>query len=137
MFRNNKGFTLVEVLLAIPIFILSLMIFSHLITYLNHSSHYVDYETFQFFHFIEDELRQSYRQEIKDNKIFFHKDSGDVVLFEQYNHQIRRRVNQTGHEVLLNNIKMLEVKRRHGYIYTTITKTNEAVIEKVFNPLKE
>ena len=52
---------------------------------------------------IKKEIRLTTRAELISNRLILTKDS-DTIQYEQYGTSIRRRVNSTGHEVILQNV---------------------------------
>ncbi|PLR76508.1 competence protein comGF [Bacillus sp. V3-13] len=55
------------------------------------------------------EIRMSERIEIQGDKLFIEK-GGSIILYEKYGSKIRRRVDNAGHEILLQNVSTVEFK---------------------------
>lgn len=113
---NNKGYTLLSALLSLTIlctitfFIIYLINPMNVLTSYNYFSHY---EIRQFQFFIQSELNKSKNILIEKDKIHFIYDDETIVTFEKYNDVIRRRVNFTGHEIILQNVSQLDIKRKN------------------------
>jgi competence protein ComGF len=52
---------------------------------------------------IKKEIRMSSRAEVVSGKLFLTK-GADTIIYEKYGSNIRRRVNSTGHEIILQNV---------------------------------
>ena len=123
---NDKGYTLLSLLFSLSI----LFIISPLTIYLikpindlNQAHYYPYYEMNQFKFFIQNELNQSENIELNQNKIHFHRADKTTVTIEIYNDQIRRRVNHSGHEILIRNVQQFDVNRINDYYFEiTITR---------------
>ncbi|SDN18038.1 competence protein ComGF [Tenuibacillus multivorans] len=68
-----------------------------------------DMELRQFHFFVDQALNQSIQVQLEENGIHFIQQDGIKVTYERYNHIIRRRVNDQGHEILLRNVSHYEV----------------------------
>jgi competence protein ComGF len=105
---GNKGFTLVEALLGLSAFCLLaslLPIFFQVLNNINHGNsrlHAMEWEVFS--NQIKKEIRMSQRINPQVNKLFLTKDT-DIILYEQFGTNLRRRVNLSGNEILLQNVK--------------------------------
>jgi len=53
---------------------------------------------------IKKEIRTSSHAEIVSEKLILTKDT-DTVIYEKYGSNLRRRVNSTGHEIILQNVR--------------------------------
>lgn len=52
---------------------------------------------------IKKEIRVSSRADVIAGRLYLTKDS-DTIIYEKYGSNLRRRVNSTGHEILLQNV---------------------------------
>lgn len=52
---------------------------------------------------IKKEIRMSTNAEVVSGKLYLTKDA-DTIIYEKYDSNIRRRVNFTGHEIILQNV---------------------------------
>jgi competence protein ComGF len=104
---NNHGFTLVETLFAFSIFTIIIFFISpvfHLIlnnTDLKERLQLMEWEVFC--SQIKKEIRMSQNAEVVAGNLVLSKD-GQTVIYEKYNTLLRRRVNNSGHEILFQNV---------------------------------
>jgi competence protein ComGF len=111
--QNEKGFTLVEALIALMVFCI-LMAFLPLgirtvlsDEYLNRRIQRLEWEVFN--SQIKKEVRVSHQVTVQNNKLLLQK-NGDTILYEKYGTNIRRRVNFSGHEILLQNVASVQFR---------------------------
>jgi competence protein ComGF len=104
---NNKGYTLIESLLSFTIFcMISLcipLIMKGFSTIKNDlvPPHYYEWNLFN--ESLRYELWRGESVKVTPDKISFMV-SGESISYEKYNHSIRRRVNNRGHEVVLQAV---------------------------------
>ncbi|MGM0853062.1 MAG: competence type IV pilus minor pilin ComGF [Bacillota bacterium] len=104
---NNKGYTLIEALLSLTVFcMISLcipLIMKGFTTIKNDMvpPHYYEWNLFN--ESLRHELWRGQSVVITPDKISFLV-SGESISYEKYNHSIRRRVNNQGHEVVLQSV---------------------------------
>jgi|SRR4051812_392215 competence protein ComGF len=107
VFSNEKAFTLIEVLIAFSIF--STIIFFmapifHII--LNQKSMQIELQGMEWEVFcsqVTKEIATASHAEVLSGKLILTKGS-DTILYEMYGSNLRRRVNLTGHEIILQNV---------------------------------
>jgi competence protein ComGF len=129
---NSQAFTLVETLFAFSIFTILIFFISpifHLIlnnTDLKERLQIMEWEVFC--SQIKKEIRMSDHAEVVAGNLVLTKDN-QTIIYEKYNNVLRRRVNNTGHETLLQNVSQVEftllnnsisvyVKSKSGKEYT-------------------
>lgn len=107
----NSGFTLAEALLGLAAFCvfaallpLSFQVFSK-VDQGNSRLQTMQWEVFS--SQIKKEIRMSQKINPQVNKLFLTRDS-DSILYEKYGTNVRRRVNLTGNEILLQNVKSIQ-----------------------------
>ncbi|WP_172655796.1 competence type IV pilus minor pilin ComGF [Rossellomorea aquimaris] len=104
---NNKGYTLIDSLLTFTVFcMISLcipLIMKGFSTIKNDMvpPHYYEWNLFN--ESLKDELWRGEGVVVTPDKIFFIV-SGQAISYEKYNQSIRRRVNNRGHEVVLQAV---------------------------------
>lgn len=115
MIQQEKGFTLIEVLMSLMIFF---VVLSLLITTFHLASNYTvkrgEFHYFEWLVFIQQtkiELRESKNVWIYGTTIQFDKWTGERVTYEKYGTIIRRRVNSTGHEIMLQFIQHVSYEK--------------------------
>ena len=104
---NEKGFTLIEALIAFSIF-LTIIFFTTPVFQisLNNKDAEKNLQAMEWEVFssqIKKEIRLSTRAELLSNRLILTKDS-ETIQYEKYGTSLRRRVNSTGHEVILQNV---------------------------------
>lgn len=131
---NQKGFTLLSMLLAISILFITVPFLEYLTKSLDYTTNYKDLSFYQLFHFMRDDIIRSTDVEIGKQKISLTAIDGSTVTYEKYNDIIRRQVDGTGHEVFIQkNIEDLSFEKISYGIKAIITTKDGAVYEKKFN----
>jgi competence protein ComGF len=125
-FRNEKAFTLVETLFALSIFMLIVFfltpIFQIFINNIVSNAKTQALEWDVFGSPFKKEVRASSNGQIISGKIFLTKD-GDTIMYEKYGNNIRRRVNMTGHEIVLQNVADFTPELGSSSIKISVTDT--------------
>ncbi|UQD52725.1 competence protein comGF [Bacillus methanolicus] len=120
---NNKGFTMLEMLFAFTIFCLIISyipIFYKIVIHeesLNKRLAMMEWEVFV--SQVKKEIRMSDRLQISGSKLFLEKD-GKLILYEMYGENLRRRVDFTGHEVLLQQVHSIHFQKLHNGVQITV-----------------
>jgi competence protein ComGF len=105
--QNEKGFTLVEMLIAFMVFCMLASFFPLAIQtvashkHLEQRTQRLEWEVF--LSQLKKETRLSSQITVLGDKLLLQK-NGDTILYEKYGSNLRRRVNYTGHETLLQNV---------------------------------
>jgi competence protein ComGF len=113
--NNERGFTLISMLLTAAILFITIPLLTYLIKSSAYSSHYDELNVQQFFHLLQNEVDNAAGYTINSNiiKLVLPEESGDGKLvtatFEQYDNLIRRRVDNQGHEVYLRDVETFKV----------------------------
>jgi competence protein ComGF len=107
----NSGFTLVEALLGLAAFCLlaallpvSFQVFSK-VDQGNSRLQTMQWEVFS--SQVKKEIRMSQKINPQVNKLFLTRET-DSILYEKFGTNVRRRVNLTGNEILLQNVKSIQ-----------------------------
>lgn len=107
VYRNERAFTLVEALLALSIFstIVFFMtpMFQVLLRNIDGKSNIQGFEWEVFCSQVKKEIRMSSRADSISGRLYLTKEP-DTIVYEKYGSNIRRRVNSTGHEIILQNV---------------------------------
>jgi len=115
--QNEKGFTLVEMLIAFMAFCLLASFFPLAIQsvtshkYLDQRTQRLEWEVF--LSQMKKETRLSSQVTVLGDKLLLQK-NGDTILYEKYGSNLRRRVNYTGHEILLQNVASVRFIKTTG-----------------------
>jgi competence protein ComGF len=106
-FQNEQAFTLVEMLFAFWIFTVIIFfispLFSVMLQHNDPSKRLQEMEWDVFSSQIKKEIRMSTKAQVVSNRLLLTEDVGSIT-FEKYENILRRRVNNTGHEVILQNV---------------------------------
>lgn len=105
---NNKGVTLLEVLFSITIYMVIIMTIPSILKFINVEHKLPSYEVELFYQQIGIDIREATHIEVHhEQTLLLYKPDGSVVKLEKYQNVIRRRVNNLGQEVLVQNIKSI------------------------------
>lgn len=127
---NEKGFTIAEMLIVFMVFCMLVTLFPLAIQtigslkYLEQRTENLEWEVF--LSQMKKETRLSNPVTVLGDKLLLQK-NGDTILYEIYGSNLRRRVNYTGHETLLQNVASVRFEKAvGGYdIYVYDLKDNE------------
>ncbi|QHE62149.1 hypothetical protein FHE72_14835 [Rossellomorea vietnamensis] len=104
---DEKGFTLIETLLSFGLFCmisLSIPLMMKGFSTIEHDLVPPRYYEWNLFHeSVRNELRKAKDVNVMSNQLSFVMD-GETILYEKYNQSIRRRVNNKGHEIVLQSV---------------------------------
>ena len=135
MVGNEKGFTLVEMLVTFSILLVILSFISPFfgVVFRENNEQFNKLEWQILIQQMKMEVREASKITVsKNNSVSFINASGESVSFEKYNDKIRRRVNGKGHEVLLQQITgVIFESKRNGFFISVVTvdgKTHQAII---------
>lgn len=131
--HNQRGFTLLSMLLTLAILFITVPFLEYVTKTLNNPSNYTDLSFYQFFHFLRDDILRSNDFIIENQSLSLDATDGTTVSYQKYETIIRRQVDGTGHEVFLRNIRDLSFKKISYGVKVTITTMNGAVYEKNLN----
>jgi competence protein ComGF len=105
--RDEKGFTLIEALLSFSLFCmisLSMPLMMKGFSMIKQDLVPPRYYEWNLFHeSVRNELKNAKDIKVMTNQISFIID-GETILYEKYNQSIRRRVNNRGHEIVLQTV---------------------------------
>ncbi|MGG4381849.1 competence type IV pilus minor pilin ComGF [Priestia megaterium] len=134
--KREKGFTLVEMLVSFTLFLIIVSFFPIIIplakqTYnLDFSMNEMEWEIFV------NQLAMEYREAkevgIHATTLTLKMENNQIITYERYEDKIRRRVDESGHEVVLQHIKniMYEQQKERLLIRSTdgVNKVREETI---------
>ncbi|MBN8250391.1 prepilin-type N-terminal cleavage/methylation domain-containing protein [Priestia flexa] len=136
--RNQKGFTLVEMLLSLTIFFVIVSFIPPVLSLANQKYAPDDLATEMEWEIFIQQLTKEYRRahhvSVNERILSLRIDGEPLVTYEPFNDKVRRRVDQSGHEVVLQFVKLIEYKYesnllhikvvyKHGEIHETTIKT--------------
>ncbi|MFJ7725370.1 competence type IV pilus minor pilin ComGF [Neobacillus sp. NPDC097160] len=123
---NEKAFTLIEVLIAFSIFatIIFFMapIFQIILNTKGNDAELQAMEWEVFSSQMKKEIRLSTRAVVESGRLILTKDT-ETVQIEMYGSNLRRRVNSTGHEIILQNVSQSTFSIINSAVKITVTDT--------------
>lgn len=106
-YSNEKAFTLIEVLFALSIFTIIIFFMAPIFQIiLNHKDSQAELQAMEWEVFcsqIKREIRMSTNAQVVSGRLILTKNL-ETIQYEKYGSNLRRRVNSTGHEILLQNV---------------------------------
>ncbi|MRH43136.1 hypothetical protein GH741_10640 [Aquibacillus halophilus] len=131
--RNNKGFTLVSLLLSLSIIFITLPLLPFILNSIEQESYYEEISIRQFFHFVNVEFHSAVSYSTVNSIVNIQKGNGEIVTIEKYQSLVRRRVAGQGHEVLVRDIKEFLIKPISNGIKIEVTTLEGDTYEKTFS----
>ncbi len=129
--KTERGFTLVEILLALSILIFILLVTPTVWSNLVFHPDTERYAVQQFFHTATDEVQQHQLAEQNNYQLILATNTIDQVIISRYNDTIRRQVNRTGHEILLRDVEQFNIDYTDRYLLIKLTMNSGMKYEKV------
>ncbi|MFZ3590317.1 competence type IV pilus minor pilin ComGF [Bacillus sp. DJP31] len=133
---KNKGFTLVEMLvvLLIVMTITSLfpMIFSVLSNWIEKPSSLHPFEWEVATSQLLMEIREASEVRIQNGNLQLIADTNQMISYELYGNMLRRRINSTGHEVIIQQIRTVHFSLIKGGVYLLVTDEDGTEYKKFF-----
>ncbi|WP_080874599.1 competence type IV pilus minor pilin ComGF [Oceanobacillus timonensis] len=134
--NNQKGFTLISMLVALTVLTLTLPFVHYALSTLSLKQTYTEALSMQqFFIHLHDDIIASTSIHVADNQLHIrfldrNDNTEKTATFSQYNHSIRRQVNRQGHEIYLHDVSDVAFEEQTNAIFLTITKESGEVYEK-------
>lgn len=124
LIKNEQAFTLLEALFAFSIFTTIIFFLTPVLQLLlnNSDSHerLQEMEWQVFCSQIKKEIRVSSKAEVLSGKLVL-TNNNETIYFEKYNNTLRRRVNSTGHEIILQNVSIVSFNREGQAVRINVT----------------
>jgi competence protein ComGF len=121
---SEHGFTLIEVLIAFSIFSTLIYFISPIFQIiLNNKDTSIELQSMEWELFcsqIKKEIRLSTRADIVGGRLILTK-GAEMIQYEKYGPSLRRRVNSTGHEVILQNVAQYSFSLGNNAVKITVT----------------
>ncbi|WP_051968184.1 MULTISPECIES: competence type IV pilus minor pilin ComGF [Neobacillus] len=131
VYSNEKAFTLIEVLYALAIFsIIIFFIQPVLQMILDHRDSNASLQNMEWQVFcaqLKKEIRFASHVEVVSGKLFLKNDNDETVIYEKYGSNLRRRVNFTGHEIVLQNVDQYIFSLQRNAVKVTVKHLNGKV----------
>ncbi|RFB10585.1 prepilin-type N-terminal cleavage/methylation domain-containing protein [Bacillus sp. HNG] len=138
MVNNEKGFTLIEMLVTFSILLVILAFIAPFLSVIfrDNGEQFNKLEWQILLQQMKMEIREAREITVSSREsVSFYNVAGDVVSFEKYTNKIRRRVNSKGHELLLQHITDVTFEpRTNGFMIKVVTvdgKTYQALISSL------
>ncbi|WP_409301652.1 competence type IV pilus minor pilin ComGF [Peribacillus sp. SCS-155] len=123
MLRDIKGFTLIEMMLALSVFIFVAAFVLQSFVFLSGKmggKGGIDNKEWEIFlSQAKSEIWQSSSRKTEQGKLYLVIGT-DVVLIEKYQNMLRRRLNNTGHEIMLQNVYGFDVEWNGSLVNMTV-----------------
>lgn len=110
---RERGFTLIECMLSLFILmvVVSLLLMLFKVSAFDRDIHYLfRNQAHLFFEQIEGEIHSASTIQAAGTTLLLNHSNGDVAVYELLNSNLRRRLNWTGHEVLLGDVKNVQYR---------------------------
>lgn len=134
-FKRERGFTLIETLFALFVFIMMSSLILQMFLIISpaqskaKSLNMMEWELFLLN--IKREVKMSSSSQVNHNQLRL-MINDQVILIEQYQHLLRRRVDDKGHEVMLQGVKSFRVHQEDSFIVVTVKdESNRVYSEKI------
>lgn len=134
MIQKSNGFTLFETIFSLFLISIVLFLFPFILAYFKTApaEKLQAKEVELFFIQISREIYNAKEMLIENKNLIVVLHNEDKVSYEQYNDLIRRRVNERGHEVLLQNIKAVDYELNHSLVVIRIEGKDGERYERKF-----
>lgn len=110
--KKEDGYTLLEMLISFSLFLMMMSFVPIMIKMTKeHQETSVSLSTLEWDLFVQQltsEIRAGHQVECSHQQLTFINDYHQTITYEKYGNMIRRRVNGTGHEVVLQNISSVQ-----------------------------
>ncbi|SFF54124.1 competence protein ComGF [Halobacillus alkaliphilus] len=127
---HSQGFTLLETLISLIIISLILILSFPLFHIIHDVDYYEELSVRQMFTFLQEEVNRGQEVAVISNTISITDAVNRKITIEQYENLIRRRVNLTGHEVLLQNVEAIHLTNHTRYIMIKLQMEGGGVYQK-------
>jgi competence protein ComGF len=132
---NTKGFTLLEALLTLSIVLIIVSLFPMFIQVFQHDLqkkeglHMFEWEIF--LQQAQMELREARKVEVGANRLLFTGKEGEQITYEKKNGKLRRRVDGSGHETLLQHVDTVSFVAIERGIIIKVMDSSQQVYKRV------
>ncbi|HWO96017.1 MAG TPA: competence type IV pilus minor pilin ComGF [Bacillus sp. (in: firmicutes)] len=113
--KKEDGYTLLEMLISFSLFLMMMSIVPLMIKMTKeHQEMTVSLSTLEWDLFLQQltfEVREGHQVECSHERLTFTNYYHQTITYEKYGEMIRRRVNGTGHEVVLQNISSVQFSK--------------------------
>ncbi|WML42216.1 competence type IV pilus minor pilin ComGF [Neobacillus sp. OS1-2] len=121
---NEKAFTLIEVLIAFSIFSTIIFFMTPIFQIiLNTKANDAELQSMEWEVFcsqVKKEIRLATSATVVSDRLILDKDT-ETIQYEKYGSNLRRRVNSTGHEIILQNVSQVTFLVINNIVKITVT----------------
>lgn len=121
---KSNGFTLVETIISLTLISILLTISIPVIKLIEGPSYSNELSVFQFLTFVEEEINTSTNVTLINNELIITDNQNREIKISKYGNDVRRRVNNTGHELLIHNIQELSFKLDKQMLHLSVVIKN-------------
>ncbi|KAB7670016.1 competence type IV pilus minor pilin ComGF [Bacillus sp. B1-b2] len=138
-YQNEKGYLFMEMLLSLFITVVISLLLSIPLQIIGNQQmlkvELMDMEWEVFYLQLKKETKLAKKVDVSNNKLLLYVD-GNVVTYEKYGNIIRRRVNATGHEIALQQVKEVQfLKSNNGFQLSVIDQKNRKKDSTIYSYL--
>lgn len=130
--HKQSGFTILTMLIAMTIIIITLPILAYTTKSVVQESNYEELSIEQFFQFFRDDLIRAEDIRVNTNIVYFNTADERDASISQYNDLVRRQVVGKGHEIYLRDIKEITFSPLPYGIHIALVSLKGAHYEKTF-----
>lgn len=123
--RNEVAFTLLEVIITLLLTMTILSISVPLFSLFKPDDYYIKSSTSQLSMILQEELNQSRNFVVSPETLSFTDQQHRHVVIEHYESIVRRRVNGTGHEVMIQEVKAIHFNKKEHSIQMKVEMMND------------
>ncbi|WP_096201237.1 competence type IV pilus minor pilin ComGF [Bacillus sp. FJAT-45350] len=128
---NTKGFTLIETIISFSIFLLVISLLPLFINALsNDASTPQKFEFTLFCNQLSMDIREASSIHLTGTTLYLYKPSGATVSIEKFGNLIRRRLNGTGHDVLLREVMHVRYEVSNCSVLVTVVDNHNVEYRK-------
>ncbi|WP_198508040.1 competence type IV pilus minor pilin ComGF [Bacillus sp. FJAT-42315] len=140
VFSSNKGFTLVESLLILMVFMMLAALFPMIYGTVYHVNEQLEpgrkSEWELFVIQLRKEMYNAQSWTPANDKLFYHQ-AGQKISIEQYQQSVRRRINGMGHEIMLKEVESIQFYWANETLCAKVVFTNGEEEQAQFYSLLE
>jgi competence protein ComGF len=135
--KENKGYMLPSLLLSLTIFLLITPLLSRTISLIYNLEQNLIREEISvenFFHLLQKEIYESDRIDVTSTGMLLFKDQENIIIrIDFYMNNIRRRVNFSGHEIILFDVSSMKIiQEQNSLQIILITKGGNTFERRLF-----
>lgn len=136
MRKNNKthkeaGFTILNMLFAFAVFLLLISFFPLAIKVMKTEIPTTPYSVDLFFEYIQNDIVQAKELSVSGSSLYLRMENGSTILYQKYNTNIRRQVNELGNEILLQNVNNVHYEVVSNGVFVSIEVAKNVITKRL------